>query len=236
MNNLKESLSDDDLEELEGHLNYRFTDRSLLNQALTHSSMTHMGHESNERLEFLGDAVLEAVMCDYLYRTYPNLPEGRLSEIRSVVVSSGQLKEAARELKLNRYCLVSRGIRKKDRIPDSIMANLFEAVVAAIYLDSDLDASREFILANLENRVGKVEEGQHDLDYKSLLQQFTQKKWNRIPHYRITSEEGPDHDKEFEAIVLVRGDEYGPGTGSSKQEAEQEAARIAAEELEVEEE
>ncbi len=219
--------------ELEERLEYHFDDPSLLSRALTHSSLSHRDIPHNERLEFLGDSVLETVICEYLFRTFPDLSEGRLSEMRSVVVSSTSLYEVADEIGLDEYCRVSKGIAKKDSIPESIYANLLEAVIAAIYLDSGLEQARSFILDQLETIIRNIVEQSHALDYKSFLQQYTQKRWNKIPHYQIVSEEGPDHNKHFEAMVLIRGEEHGPGRGTSKQEAEQEAARIAIEELDV---
>jgi len=229
----KNLIDDDELERLEERLGYEFNRPELLGRALTHSSLSHRGVPHNERLEFLGDSVLETVICEYLFQTFPDLSEGRLSELRSVVVSSTSLYEVASDLALDDFCRVSKGILKKDAIPESIYANLFEAVIAAIYLDGGLEPARTFVLNHLQRLIRNIVEKSHALDYKSFLQQYTQKQWNKIPHYQIVSEEGPDHNKHFEAMVSIRGKQYGPGKGSSKQDAEQEAARIAIEDLDV---
>lgn len=226
-------LNPDQLEEIQEKLGYEFDDHTVLMQALTHSSLSHRGLDHNERLEFLGDSVLETVVCEHLFRSFPELPEGRLSEIRSVVVSSSSLFKTASNLDLDQHCRVSRGLMQQDQIPDSILANMVEALIAAIYLDGDLDAARAFILDQLEPILSEVMESENALDYKSLLQQYTQKRWNKIPHYNIVSEEGPDHDKHFKATVSIRGEAYGPGTGTSKQEAESDAARKAIDQLEI---
>ncbi len=223
----------DQLEKLQEQLGYEFGENTVLKQALIHSSLSHRGLDHNERLEFLGDSVLETVICEHLFRTFPELPEGRLSEIRSVVVSSSSLFKIASKLDLDKYCRVSHGLKQQDQIPNSILANMVEALIAAVYLDGGLEAARSFILDHLEPILSDVFEEGTALDYKSLLQQYTQKRWNKIPHYNIVSEKGPDHDKHFTATVSVRGDAYGPGTGTSKQEAESDAARKAIDELDI---
>lgn len=222
------------LDHLEEELQYTFQDQSLLARAMTHSSVSVKGERpSNERLEFLGDAVLDVVICEHLFSRFPELEEGTLSEIRSIVASTPCLNDIARELELEQFCDLSKGIRNRSKIPDSILANLFEAVVAAIYLDDGLQSAEEFVLTQMEGRIKKALQGQYHRDFKSRLQQFTQKKWNRVPEYEVISETGPDHDKHYEAIVRVQGDSFGPGSGSSKQKAEQEAARQAIEHFDL---
>lgn len=227
----EEQYSIDNLEE---RLGYEFDDRSLIARAMTHSSVClNSERESNERLEFLGDAVLDVVICEHLFDRFPELAEGTLSEIRSIIASTSCLNDISRELELQKFCDLSKGVLNKRKIPDSILANLFEAVVAAIYLDSGLEATESFVLEQMEGRVKKAMQGQYHRDFKSLLQQFTQKRWNNVPEYEVVTEEGPDHDKHYEAIVHVKGDTYGPGSGSSKQQAEQQAARHAVDHFDI---
>lgn len=226
-------FTDSEFETLQERLGYEFEDLSYLKRALTHSSLSHRGVPHNERLEFLGDSILETVICEYLFYNFPDQPEGRLSEMRSVVVSASSLYRIASNLDLETYCRTSRGIKQQDHIPDSIIANMVEAVIAAIYLDGGMDEAKKFILHHLKPIIEEVGDTSRTLDHKSLLQQYTQKHWNKIPHYNIISENGPDHNKQFEAIVLIRGEKYGPGTGTSKQEAEENAAQIALDSLDV---
>ncbi len=227
------SFDQSELDEIQDRLGHEFEDETYLKRALTHSSLSNHGLEHNERLEFLGDSILETVISEYLFRTFPELPEGRLSEIRSVVVSASSLYRTATELGLEHFCRVSRGLKQQEQIPDSIIADMVEALIAAIYLDGGMQVVRSFILNHLESNISEIVRSSHTLDFKSMLQQYTQKKWNKIPHYQIVSEVGPDHDKQFEATVQVRGEEYGPGRGTSKQEAESHAAKIAIEKLGV---
>lgn len=227
------NFSDSEIEELQDRLGYEFDDRTYLKRALTHSSLSHRGLPHNERLEFLGDSILETVVCEHLFYKFPEQPEGHLSELRSVVVSASSLYKIASKLELETYCRASRGIKQQDTIPDSIIANMVEAVIAAIYLDGGMEEARDFILHHLEPLISKVGDTSQTLDHKSLLQQYTQKRWNKIPHYNIISEDGPDHNKQFKAVVLIRGEKHGPGEGTSKQEAEENAARIALDNLDV---
>jgi ribonuclease-3 len=233
MSDSNQRFTSTQLEGIQEKLGYEFDDHTLLKKALTHSSLSHRGLDHNERLEFLGDSVLETVICEHLFRSFPELPEGRLSEIRSVVVSSSSLFKTASNLALEDHCRVSKGLMQQDQIPDSILANMVEALIASIYLDGGLEPARSFILDHLDPIISEVVESASTLDYKSLLQQYTQKRWNKIPHYNIVSEQGPDHDKHFKATVSIRGEAYGPGTGTSKQEAESDAARKAIDALDI---
>jgi ribonuclease-3 len=212
------------LRELEGHLGYRFKDPQLLAQALTHSSIKTDDNPSNERLEFLGDSVLGLVMTEFLYSYFHDHDEGELTQIKSVVVSTSTLAQESVRLKLPSYYNVGKGVTRKRDLPVSLMANVFEAVVAAIYKDGGFEAARRFVLRNLFHHVLAVVEDEHPKNYKSLLQQWAQKELNLTPTYRVISERGPDHLKHFEVVAVIGREAYKMGVGRSKKEAEQTAA------------
>ncbi|HEY3285016.1 MAG TPA: ribonuclease III [Armatimonadota bacterium] len=200
---------------------------STLGQAFTHKSAEEEG-PNNERLEFLGDAVLEIVITDYLYRHFPEFSEGELTKARVLAVSEPALADAAFKLGFGQRLRMSRGEEASGgRDRPSILSDVFEAIVAAIYLDLGLERAREFILKNLGHTLREMQ----DRDYKSLLQEFTQEKLRATPSYNIISEEGPAHDKRFTAQVIIEGQIRGQGDGRSKKEAEQSAAEAALEAL-----
>jgi len=215
------------LSECEEYLGFRFARLELLDQALTHSSTKTPDRPCNERFEFLGDSVLGLVITDYLFSIFPDQPEGQLTKIKSVVVSTKTLALCARDCKLHDFISVGKGVSINRRIPDSLLANAFEAVVAAIYLDGGLDDARTFVLRNLEREIAKVVRNRHAKNYKSLLQHFAQKNLAETPTYRVVDEEGPDHHKRFLVMAMVGGRQFGPGAGANKKEAEQRAARNA---------
>jgi ribonuclease-3 len=217
-----------DLSALESKIKIQFKDRNLLQSAMTHRSYLNenrrwpMSH--NERLEFLGDAVLELITTEYLYRNFPN-PEGELTNLRSALVNFKMLSEIASDLELDKYILLSKGEAKDmGRARQVILANAIEALIGAIYLDSGLDITvtfiNEFVINHLEAIVseGKI------LDPKSKFQELTQEKLGVTPHYKVLAEWGPDHNKNFEVGVFVNEKQIAKGTGSSKQEAEISAA------------
>lgn len=224
-------LTDERLEELERSLGYRFRDRRLLVQALTHSSARDREHECNERLEFLGDAVLGLTMSEYLYHHFPEYEEGDLSMIKSFVVSASSLSVKAREVGLESLIVLGRGLSARRPIPKSILCNIFEAVIAAMFMDGGLEPAKAFILRSLQATVEQVLKDEHERNYKSILQDHTQKQWTVIPVYRVTREVGPDHGKFFQVTAEVNGRAFGPAWGKSKKEAEQRAARAALEAL-----
>jgi ribonuclease-3 len=215
------------LSECEDHLGYRFARLERLDQALTHSSTKTPDRPSNERLEFLGDSVLGLVITHYLYQMFPRQPEGQLTKIKSVVVSTRTLAHASRECKLQRFISVGKGVSVNRQLPDSLLADVFEAVVAAIYLDGGFDDARTFVLRNLESEIAKVVRNRHAKNYKSLLQHYAQKNFSETPTYKVVNEEGPDHHKKFKVMALVGSRMFGPGLGKNKKEAEQRAARRA---------
>jgi ribonuclease-3 len=216
------------LAELEQALSYRFHCPELLNQALTHKSYAHEQREPvqhNERLEFLGDAVLGLVISDCCYRKFADLAEGELSKLRASLVNDGNLARIARRLQLGSYLLVGRGEELTGgRAKASLLADTFEAVLAAIYLDSSLADVSQVILQCFQEDLNTVlREGYRD--YKSELQEYTQDKFGCVPTYTVVRERGPDHEKVFEVELAIRRQIHGVGAGKSKKEAEQDAAR-----------
>ncbi|HOK53216.1 MAG TPA: ribonuclease III [Armatimonadota bacterium] len=205
---------------------------NLLEQALTHRSFLgeSNGSRSNERLEFLGDAVLGLVVCEYLYRTYEDRTEGELAKAKAVAVSEPVLADASKHLGLDKMILMSAGEEAsggRDRL--SILADTFEAIVAVVYLDSGLDNAKEFCLRALESILIDIERQEHIRDYKSLLQELTQGRFKKAPRYVVIKEQGADHDKTFLVEARLDGDVLGVGTGKSKKQAEQAAALEALE-------
>jgi ribonuclease-3 len=216
------------LAELERALGYRFHRIELLNQALTHKSYVHEQRElvqHNERLEYLGDAVLGLVISDYCYKRFTDLSEGELSKLRASLVNDGNLAGIARRLELGSYLLVGRGEELTGgRAKVSLLADTFEAVVAAIYLDSSLASVYPVVLQCFQEDLPTVLHTGYR-DYKSELQEYTQEKFGCVPTYHVIRERGPDHEKVFEVELAIRGRMQGSGSGRSKKEAEQEAAR-----------
>lgn len=221
------SLPPDRLRALEEALEVRFDNPDLLLRALVHSSAKDASLPCNERMEFLGDSVLGLVVSEHLYHLFPDYPEGELSSIKSVVVSATSLAACAKTLNLGEFVILGKGILQKKSIPDSVLANALEATIAAIYMDRGLESARVFVLRILRPRIEEVLKNQHARNWKSLLQQHTQKELACVPLYRVVGETGPDHEKSFEVTVEVAGKTYGPGGGKTKKDAEQQAARLA---------
>ncbi len=206
-----------------------FRDRSLLRQALTHASSTASKSEDNERLEFLGDAVLDLIVREYLFLHYPEAREGEMTEGKSVVVCKDVLASAGKKLGLGECLFVGRGVF--ETLPDSLLANGFEALVAALYLDGGYEQARSFVLSALGERFAPAMAER--VNCKSALQEWMQKKSNTVPEYRVVASSGPDHDKQFEVAVFDSRTEIGRGTGRSKKEAEAEAARDALAKMDI---
>jgi ribonuclease-3 len=224
-------LTDALLEALETRLHYAFKDRGLLRLALTHSSAKEGTGDCNERMEFLGDAVVGLTVSEYLYGRFAEMDEGTLSMMKSVLVSAKTLSAAAAELKLDQFVVVGKGLARRKALPASIFCNAFEALIAAMYLDGGGARARELVLFMIRPHLEQIVRDEHEKNYKSLLQDHAQKVHASVPSYRVRREVGPDHKKEFEVDVEVGGAVYGPAWGTSKKEAEQEAARIALEKL-----
>lgn len=201
----------------------------LLRQALTHKSAEQeMSLPSNERLEFLGDSVLDLVVAQYLYRSHPELAEGDLTKLKSVAVAEPALAAAARNIGLGPYLLLAKGEEQtggRDR--NSILADAMEAIFAAVYLDRGLRMTRSFILNLLADQLEVIERREHEPDYKTLLQEKIQEIHRTPPTYRVVSQSGPDHDRTFVAEVRIGREVLGSGRGKSKKQAEQAAARQA---------
>ncbi len=217
-----------DLSSLESKIKVQFKDRELLQSALTHRSYLNENRKwplaHNERLEFLGDAVLELITTEYLYRNFPN-PEGELTNLRSALVNYKMLSEIAADLGLESYILLSRGEAKDTgRARQVILANAMEALIGAIYLDSGFEITRTFINEFVINRLQQILSDGKILDPKSKFQELTQEKLGVTPHYKVLAEWGPDHNKNFEVGVFVNDHQIATGVGSSKQEAEIAAA------------
>jgi ribonuclease-3 len=216
---------------LERRMGHRFRNAALAVQALTHSSAKEKDFPCNERLEFLGDAILGHVVSEYLFHQFPHCEEGDLSTMKSIIVSAKTLSEKANELELEKIVILGRGLTEKRALPRSILCNAFEALIAALYLDAGMDAVRDFILNNLKIKVDQILKDEHEKNYKSLLQDHAQRNVNAIPVYRVTKETGPDHKKMFQVEVELGGAKYGPAWGGNKKEAEQRAAKLALETL-----
>lgn len=222
------------LSELEKELGYVFRDKTLLTNALTHSSYANenrdRGIHDNERLEFLGDAILGFVVADYLYRSFPTRPEGELTRIRADLVCETNLAKQADTVRLGDFLLLGHGeAQGGGRKRASIVSDAMESVIAASYMDGGFEAAKGIIdrLILRDVPTGRA----HNFDYKTALQELVQRKKDQELHYVLTGESGPDHDKHFEVEVCLNGAPVGKGSGSSKKRAEQSAAEAAIEAL-----
>lgn len=230
-------MQNKDIGLLEKEIGYTFKDKRFLKDALTHSSYANemktkkQSAVSNERLEFLGDAVLSIVTSEYLFDRYADLPEGDLTHMRAALVQSQSLAGYAREIKLGDYLYLGHG-EEKNRDQQSILEDAFEALLAAIYLDAEpygLDRVRELILPIIKRQLAKSDDEMRHSDAKTELQQLTQVSDGATPTYTVIGESGPDHAKVFEVEVRLNSNVIGHGKGRSKREAEQNAAREALE-------
>jgi ribonuclease-3 len=206
-----------------------FRDPGLREAALTHRSFAfeHGLRVTNERLEFLGDSVLGLVVTDMAYAAYPEMPEGQLAKLRAAIVNMQALADVARSLGMGEVVLLGKGEEQSGgRDKASILADALEAVFGAVYLDLGLDVARELIERLFRPRMEAYVRGEGDRDFKTILQELASQELHALPEYRI-AERGPDHEKEFTAVVLVGGESLGTGVGRSKKEAEQQAAREA---------
>ena len=222
------------IKDLEAAIGYKFHNIALLQNALAHSSYAnerwHNSLMSNERLEFLGDSILGMCVAEYLYRSFPDRPEGELTRMRADMVCEQTLAAVAGRIGLGDHLLLGRGEEQGGgRNRNSILADAVESVIAATFLDGGMDAAKQFIqkFILVEVPVKKL----HNVDYKTSLQELVQQKKNQILTYAMVGESGPDHDKRFEVEVSLNGKVVGLGSGSSKKRAEQDAARVAIEAL-----
>jgi ribonuclease-3 len=227
--------SDDDqlaqFQRCERRIGYRFRDTQLLREALTHASGADHRLASNERLEFLGDAILGAVVCELLFERYPDYLEGDLTKIKSVVVSRQSCAKISEALGLQEFLIVGKGVAAARCIPPSLLADVLESLVAAIYLDGGNEAARQFIEQLMGPEIELAATGELGGNYKSLLQQLAQREFSSTPTYQLMDEKGPDHRKCFKIAARVGGVRYQAAWGRNKKEAEQRAACNALAEL-----
>jgi len=223
----------EELAKLQKSLGYSFKEIKLLNKALTHKSYVNETGEDlkhNERFEFLGDSVLDLIVSEYMVRKYDDYKEGMLSKIRAGVVNESCLAKLASNLNLGDFLLLGRGEEMSGgRKKASLLANAYEALVGAIYFDSNIDTTARILLPSIKKEINHYIETPESRDYKSDLQEYTQNKMACIPVYKVTNEVGPDHEKQFEVVVSTNDKNWGKGIGRSKKEAQQAAAKMALE-------
>jgi len=222
------------LQGLQQAIGYTFRDPQVLVAALTHASIADKRVKSNERLEFLGDAILGLSICDFLYREFPGYLEGEMTKIKSAVVSRRTCAQIARDLGLPKYLYIGKGMSSRGQLPSSVAAAVYEALIAAVYLDSgSLDRACQFVLDTARKHLTKATASEHQRNFKSQLQQYAQQVLSGTPNYELLDEKGPDHSKCFEVGVVIKGRRYGSAWGPSKKEAEQKAAYLALRELDA---
>jgi ribonuclease III len=223
--------------ELESKTGYNFKDKGCLILSMTHSSYANeMSNKSdneepsNERLEFLGDAVLGIIISDYMYRNYSELSEGEMTKARANIVCESSLADCAQKINIGHYLRLGKGEEGTGgRTRQSILSDAFEALIAAIYIDGGMENAKNFVLKSMKDMVSYAIKGALLLDYKTQLQEYIQQKSKKKASYRLIKEKGPDHDKTFVACVKINNKTAGTGEGKSKKEAEQNAARNALE-------
>lgn len=214
-------------------LQHTFAKPQLLKEALTHASIANTRLTSNERMEFLGDAVLDLVICDALYQRFPSYLEGELTKVKSAVVSRRTCAEVSIETGLIDLLVTGKGVGTGQSMPSSLAAAVYESIVAAIYLDAGYEAARTYILRTMGPKIDEIASNTHQHNYKAILQQHAQKSMNATPIYELLDEKGPDHSKCFEVCVTIDGRRYDSAWGPNKKMAEQKAALLALEELGV---
>ncbi|NPA11554.1 MAG: ribonuclease III [Epsilonproteobacteria bacterium] len=220
-------------EELQKSLGYQFKDEKLITEALTHRSYTK--DFNNERLEYLGDAVLDLIVGEYLYHLFPDAEEGMLSKLRAALVNEESFDKLAKKLNLGKYLFLSPAEENnRGREKPSILSSAFEALIGAIYLEAGFDKAKEIALRLIKEVFPKITPEELLKDYKTNLQEITQAHFGVVPEYRLISATGPDHRKEFEIGVFINDKEYARAKGRSKKSAQQEGARLTIEKLKKE--
>ncbi|MFZ4575823.1 MAG: ribonuclease III [Phycisphaerales bacterium] len=214
-------------------LGHRFGDPELLTRAVTHASTAATRLDSNERLEFLGDAVLGIVVCEMIYRRFPQLLEGEMTKIKSMAVSRQTCAMIATGMGLERLLILGKGMQTSAPLPASLSAAALESVIGALFLDGGFDAAASFIRPLFGDVIDRAANSGHQQNFKSVLQQYAQHEMGITPQYRILSEQGPDHAKVFQVCVEINGRKFVPCWGNSKKRAEQDAALAALRELGV---
>ena len=215
------------LELCQSILDYRFRNIQLLWSALTHASGADHRLSSNERLEFLGDSILGAIVCERLYLKFPDYLEGELTRIKSVVVSRRTCAKISQRLGFEEFLILGKGMGSQDETPSSILADVFESLVGAIYLDGGMEAAKRFIVTHIEAEIDETVDGQMGNNYKSNLQHVAQRQFGETPTYQLIDEKGPDHSKCFKIAAQIQGHLYSPAWGRNKKDAEQRAAMNA---------
>ncbi|UCD52689.1 MAG: ribonuclease III [Phycisphaerales bacterium] len=226
-------MDKDTLHQIEQILGHQFTNAALVKRAFMHSSAADNRLDSNERLEFLGDAILSTVICETLFEMFRDYAEGELTKMKSMLVSRGTCARVARRLGLPKFLTVGKGMLSSKALPTSLAAGLLEAVIAAVYIDSGFEAAREFIVRHFANLIEQVDSEEAHGNYKSLLQQHSQEQFSVAPIYVLLDEKGPDHNKCFESEVVIEQRHFASAWGANKKEAEQKAAYNALVELGV---
>jgi ribonuclease-3 len=212
-------------------LGYQFSNPEILARALTHSSVAHSRQDSNERMEFLGDAVLALVVCHELYDHCDELAEGEMTKVKSAVVSRSTCAIIANELGICDQLFLGKGMSRQSELPVSVAAAVFESIIGAIYLDGGLEPARDFILRHIRPHMSEALANEHQQNYKSMLQQYAQRRLGLTPEYQLLDEKGPDHSKCFEVAVAFDGRHFPSSWGMTKKQAEQGAAYLALAEL-----
>jgi ribonuclease III len=215
------------LDACEARLGYTFSNRQLLEWALTHASGAENRLASNERMEFLGDAILGAVVCERLFRDFPEHLEGELTRLKSIVVSRQTCAKVSDSLGLEQFLILGKGMTTHPEVPPSVLAAVFEALVAAIFLDGGQEAAKAFVERCMEPEIDLAEAGEMGRNYKSQLQQLAQREHGVTPNYRLVDEKGPDHSKCFQVAAEIGDRRFLPAWGKSKKESEQRAAANA---------
>lgn len=215
------------LADCQERLEYQFNNPDLLQAALTHASSANTRVESNERLEFLGDAVLGLVVCEALYERLPEALEGDLTKVKSAVVSRRACARIADQMGLTDSLVLGQGMAPGEPLPRSLAAAALEAVIAAVYLDGGIKAATDFIIRHMGDEISAAIDSEHQCNFKSQLQQHAQRELGIAPNYEMLDEKGPDHAKCFEVAVNIGGRQFPSAWGPSKKEAEQKAARLA---------
>ncbi len=225
----------DDLRFFQKLIGYSFNNQQLLRKALTHKSYVNEMAEpikNNERFEFMGDSVIDVIVSDYLVRNFPDLAEGPLSKIRAAVVHEAGLADLARAVDLGQYLLLGKGEELSGgREKNSLLADAYEAVAGAVYFDSDMATAFRIFLPQLKSKINQCSETSNSIDFKSELQEYTQSHLSCVPTYQVIKETGPDHSKQFQVGALIHEEILGQGTGRTKKEAEQSAAKVALKKL-----
>ncbi|MEM1167429.1 MAG: ribonuclease III [Planctomycetota bacterium] len=227
------TVPDEYLRQAEAIVGFEFRNKDILAQALTHASIADDRLESNERLEFLGDAALGMIVCEHLFHQFPDLLEGDLTKIKSTAVSRRMCATIASELGLHKLIALGKGMKTRQALPSSLAAAVLESIVGAIWLERGIDGAREFLIPLLERHIDQAHRSGHQQNFKSVLQQHAQNVLDLQPTYAILDEKGPDHAKCFEVAVEMGSERYPSRWASSKKQAEQAAALATLETLGV---